>query len=345
MDPTLGPSEVIDHARRVEALGYDGLQISETVHDSLALALLVAEHTSTIIIRTSVTVAFIRSPTLVAYSTWDLAKFSNGRFQLGLGTQIRQNIEDRFGMTWSTPSDHMRDYLGALDALFACFSSGGAIDFRSEHYTLTRMQPYFNPGPDLETKPPPIFLGGVNSQICQLAGERAQGFVTHPTNSSPRYLESSCLPDLRSGMRRVAREDPSFELVCGTQVITGSTRREIDAERDRQRRLLAFLYSTPAYRPTLDLYGWGELSERLGQLISQDRWNDLSALVTDEILDALIPSAPFESLAELLGQRFAHLAQGITLTPPAQTDHDARFAEVIAALQAYPSASFSAVEP
>ncbi len=134
------------HAQRVEALGYDGLHVAETVHDALALSLLVAEHTTRITIRTSVALAFVRSPTLTAYAAWDLAKFSAGRFQLGLGTQIRQNIEERYAMPYGAdPISQLRDYVGAVRAAFSAFQSGDAPHFESEHYSVTRLQPYFNP--------------------------------------------------------------------------------------------------------------------------------------------------------------------------------------------------------
>ena len=334
MSPDLSMGEVIEHARRVEALGYDGLQVSETVHDSLALSLLVAEHTERITIRTSVALAFVRSPTLTAYAAWDLAKFSNGRFQLGLGTQIRQNIEERYAMAWSDPIGSMRDYLGALRALFACFVTGGPINFESEHIRLSRMQPFFNPGPDEHTEPPLLYLGGVNPKICQLAGELADGFVTHPTNSNPRYLESLCRPNLERGRLDAERPMGGFELVAGTQVISGGSARAVDAERERQRRLLAFLFSTPAYRPTLDLYGWGDMGERLQAMVRSDRFDDLKAVVTDEVLDALIPTAGFEDLADVLLERYSDLCEGITIAVPADPADDGQFREVLAALQA-----------
>jgi probable F420-dependent oxidoreductase len=234
MDPQISLSEVITHAQRVEALGYDGIHVAETVHDALALSLLIAEHTTRITIRTSVALAFVRSPTLMAYSAWDLAKFSGGRFQLGLGTQIRQNIEGRYGMPWGDPANQMRDYLGALEALFRCFTTGGPMNYRSKNYDLTRMQPYFNPGPDIETSPPALWLGGVNPKICHLAGEVAEGFVTHPTNSNPRYLETKCIPNLLAGFKTAGRDPKDFELVVGTQVITGATTEALDEERERQ---------------------------------------------------------------------------------------------------------------
>ncbi len=334
MDPRLSVPDVIAHARRVEALGYDGLHVAETVHDALALSLLVAEHTELLTIRTSVTLAFVRSPTLVAYAAWDIAKFSGGRFQLGLGTQIRQNIEDRYGMPWADPVERMGDYLGALDARFECFRTGAPLHYESGHYRLTRLQPYFNPGPDETTVVPPLWLGGVNAGICRLAGARAAGFVTHPTNSDPRYLETLCRPNLAVGAEGAGRTLDDLELVAGAQVATGATAAEVAAERERQRRLFAFLYSTPAYRRTLELYGWGDLTGRLGDLVRRDRWDDLAAVVTDEVLDALVPSATFEELPDLLAARFGHLAQGVTLAVPGDPAHDGAFAEVVAAVRA-----------
>jgi probable F420-dependent oxidoreductase len=337
MDPRLTLPAVIAHAQRVEALGYDGLHVAETVHDSLAVALLVAEHTSRITVRTSVTLAFTRSPTLTAYAAWDLSKFSEGRFQLGLGTQIRQNIEDRYAMVFShDPVGQLRDYVGAVRAVWAAFVSGEPPSFESTHYRVTRMQPYFNPGPDDTTVVPPLYLGGVQRRACALAGEVADGFVTHPTNSNPLYLETTCRPGLAEGAQRAGRDlvEADFELVIGTQVITGSSPEAVQTERERQRRLLAFLYSTPAYAPTLELYGWGDLGPELRALVRHDRWDDLSTLLSDEVLDTLVPSGTFEELPDLLWQRFGDLGRGIVASPPADRADDGAFGEVIAALQA-----------
>jgi probable F420-dependent oxidoreductase len=337
MDPRLDLAAVIGHAKRVEALGYDGIHVAETVHDALAVALLVAEHTSRLAVRTSVALAFTRSPTLTAYAAWDLSKFSQGRFQLGLGTQIRQNIEGRYAMPFSAdPLAQLRDYVGAVRAVFAAFRTGMAPTFESTHYCVTRMQPYFNPGPDDTTVTPPIYLGGVQRAACALGGAVAAGFVTHPTNSSPRYLETTCLPGLAEGAQGAGRDltADSFELVIGTQVITGASADALQMERERQRRLLAFLFSTPAYRPSLELYGWGELGPQLRALIRSDRWDDLGVLLSDEVLDTLVPTGTFEELPDLLTGQFGALGQGIVLSPPPASTDDGAFGEVIAALRA-----------
>ncbi len=333
MDPHLSIAEVVEHALRVEALGYDGLHVAETVHDSLALSLLIAEHTERMVVRTSVALAFTRSPTLTAYAAWDLAKFSGGRFQLGLGTQIRQNIEDRFVMPWGEPVERLDEYLTCLRAAFHCFGTGETPHHEGRFYRFTRLQPYFNPGPDEITAPPPIWLGGVNRRMCQLAGEAADGFVTHPTNSNPRYLEAICVPNLAAGAERAGRSLGSLELVVGAQVAVGATAGELEGERERQRRLFAFLYSTPAYRRTLELYGWEELAGRLQAMIRADAWQELPEVVPDEVLDTLVTMGTYDELPELLAERFAPYAQGVLLSPPADRTHDDALRVTIARLQ------------
>jgi len=332
MDPRMPMRDVGAYARRVEAIGYDGLHVAETVHDPLAVSLLAAEHTRRITIRTSVALAFPRSPLVTAYAAWDLAKFSGGRFELGLGTQIRQNIEERYGSPWTEPVPRMREYVEALTAIYECFRTGGRLRYEGRHYRLTRMQPYFNPGPDRETAPPPTWLGGVNAGICRLAGEVASGFVTHPTNSDPRYLRTICLPNLSAGAQRAGRDLSRFELVVGAPVITGATGDELGNERERQRRLFAFLYSTPAYRRTLELYGWEDLAVRLQAMIRDDRWDELHRVVTDDVLDTLVPTAVFEQLPAILVERFGSLAQGVLVPPPADPADDHRLAAAVDAL-------------
>jgi probable F420-dependent oxidoreductase len=336
MDPRLSLPEAVVHAQRVERLGYHGLHVAETVHDSLAVALLVAEHTERIVVRTSVTLAFTRSPTLLAYAAWDIAQVSGGRFELGLGTQVRPNIEDRYAVPFGeNPIARLGDYVGAVRAAFTSFVSGAAPAYTSPHYKVTRMQPYFNPGPDAVTVAPPIYLGGVQRRACELAGAVADGFVSHPTNSNPRYLRETCLPALAEGARAAGRnlEAVGFETVIGTSVITGASLDAVMAERERQRRLLAFLYSTPAYAPTLELYGWTDVGLRLRELIRHDRWDELAGVLSDEVLDTLVPSGTFDELPGLLHDRFAGLGHGIVVSPPQDGGDDDAFRSVVQALQ------------
>lgn len=335
MDPRLPLRDVGAFAARIEALGYDGLHVAETVHDSLAVALLALEHTTTLTVRTAVTLAFVRSPMLTALSAWDLSAISGGRFQLGLGSQIRQNVEERYGATWPSPVRGMADHVGAIRACFAAFATGERLDYRSATVSLTRLQDYFRPDAD-GVVAPPIWLGGVNAQMTELAGAVADGFVTHPTNSSVRFMVERCWPSLDVGLARSGRRREDLEVVVGTQVITGATPSAIADELERQRRLFAFLYSTPAYGSTLDLYGWSDLGPRLRSLVAANDFSKLNEVVTDEILDTLIPICAVEDLPAILLDRYRGLCDGLLLSVPADPALDQPLRAGIATLQAAP---------
>lgn len=332
LDPRLPLAQVGSVAQRIEALGYDGLHIAETVHDSLAVSLLALEHTTTLTVRTAVTLTFVRSPMLTALSAWDLSAFSGGRFQLGLGSQIRQNIEERFSMPWPNPVPAMAEHVAAIRACFSSFAAGTPLDVRGEYVTLTRLQEYFRPDAT-GVVPPPIWLGGVNAKMTELAGAVADGFVTHPTNSSPRFLSERCLPALERGLRSAGRTRRDLELVAGTQVITGANPEAIAQEKERQRRLFAFLYSTPAYAPTLELYGWDDLGVRLRRMVQRNDFTDLATTVTDDVLDTLVPVCPVEALPEVLLERYESLCDGLLLSVPADPAIDDRLRSVIARLR------------
>ncbi len=317
LEPDLPLSSVAAEAERLEALGVDGIHVPETVHDSLAVALLALQATSRVTVRTAVTLAFVRSPTLVAYAAWDLQRMSGGRFELGLGSQVRQNVEDRHGMPWSEPVERMRDYLRALHALFAAFQSGELVPHEGPTYAVTRLQPYFNPGP-CEHGAPPLWLGAVNARMCSVAGDLATGVVTHPTNSSPSYLAEVVRPAL--GGKR---------LVTATTLATGVDDEAVATDRERQRRLLAFLYSTPAYATALERVGLTDLQPELARLTRDDRWADLERVLTDDALDRLILTGRYDELPDLLRRDYGSVADGIVLRAPADRAHDEAMAVAI----------------
>lgn len=333
-DAAIDPPAVAEFARRAEAAGYDGLHVSETVHDPFLLALLALQATERIVVRTSVALAFVRSPLLTAYTAWDLSKMSGGRFHLGLGTQIRQNIEERYAMAWSAPAARMRDYVGVVRAAFETFRTGELVAYEGDRYRFTRMQPYFNPGPDQDTVPPPIYLGGVGRRMLAVAGEVADGLITHPTNSDPRFLVDECVPALAEGAAAAGRTLDGFDLVAGLQVITGATAADVDAERERRRRLFAFLYSTPAYRAALERHGFPELQEQLAALVRRGDWDRLRYIVTDDVLDEIVPTARYDTLADVIRRRLGQVARSVTLALPEDPAHDRSTAAVVAELQA-----------
>jgi probable F420-dependent oxidoreductase len=329
MDPQLPLAAASDYARRVEQLGFDGLHVAETIHDSLAVALLALEHTSRITVRTAVTLAFVRSPTLVAYTAWDLSVLSGGRFELGLGTQIKQNIEDRFGMPWTEPRARMAEYVSVVKALFDAFRTGGPVRYEGESYRVTRMQPYFNPGPS-DAVIPPIWLGAVNAGMCELAGAVADGVVTHSTNSDPTYLRDVVRPALNRGAGN-RRTHPL--IMASAAIATGVDDAAVKQERERQRRMLAFLYSTPSYATALKRRGWTELPGQLRALVRAQRWQDLPSVLSDAVLDELLLCGRYDELPGMLIARFGDVADGVVL-PYLRDDGGRRMAACIAELKA-----------
>lgn len=304
----------------------------DAVHDGFLLAALALNATQRIRVCISVLVAFPRSPMNVALSAWDLQALSGGRFELGLGTQIKQNIEDRYSAQWSAPAPRMREYIGALRAIFDAFQNGSKLSYVSEHYRFTRLQPFFNPGP-IEHPHVPLLMGAVGPVMTALAGEIADGMITHPTNTPPRYVSEVVRTRLAEGAARSGRSLEDFRLVLGSLVATGPDEKAVRREREKWRGMLGFLYSTPAYWPSLELFGWQERGEQLLALTRENRWDRMKEVIDDEMLDAFIPSGTYATITAELERRYAGLAGSITLMLPEDPAEDADFAAVVAALR------------
>jgi probable F420-dependent oxidoreductase len=317
-------ADVPAYVQRVESLGYQGIHVAETVHDVFLTSLLAIQNSSSLTVRTSVAVAFPRSPMITAIAAWDLALLSGGRFSLGLGTQVKGNLEGRYATAWTEPVARMREYVASLRAIFHSFQTGQPLELSGESYSFRRLQPYFNPGahdhPEI-----PIYLGGVNPRMCALAGEVADGLVTHPTSAIPEVLERIA-SDVRAGGRDI-------DIVASTQFVAGPDPASLASRREDKRRLLGFLYSTPAYRPALAAIGFGDRADELHALSRSGSWEDLTAVIDDDLLERIAPSVPYSELASLLLARYGERADALVVTPPEDPSEDQQFGEVLAALR------------
>ncbi len=329
---TMGPGAIGAHAARAEAMGFDGLQVPDAVHDGLLLAALALQATRTLVVGTAVLVAFPRSPMTVAVAAWDLQQMSAGRFELGLGTQIKQNIEDRYSARWVAPVAQMREYVQSLRAIFHSFQSGERLGFEGEHYRFTRLQPFFNPGP-IAHPDIPVLCGAVGPAMTRMVGRVADGMITHPTNTPPAYLREVCLPRLQGGLEQGGRAAADFRLVLGPLVATGRDEQAVAEAWERQRRLLGFLYSTPAYWPSLELFGWQDKGQQLLELTREGRWRDLVKIVTDSMLEQFVPRGSYAGIADVLHERYAGLAHSITFPMPEDPADDTLAAAAIARLR------------
>jgi probable F420-dependent oxidoreductase len=328
MDQRMPLSRVAAHARRAEALGYDGLNVPEAVHDGLLAAGAALAATSRLEVATSVLVAFPRSPMAVAHAAWDLQELSGGRFALGLGSQVRGNITGRYSTAWAPPVPRMREYVGSLRAIFASWQDGAPLRFEGEHYRFTRMQPFFAPG-KLDGGAPPILLGGIGPGMTALAGEVADALVTHPTSSAPRYLREVVIPRLERGAARAGRDPAACRLAVAPLVAAGETDEDVRREREAVRRLFGFLFSTPPYWPPLELFGWRERGEKLHELSRANRWDAMAEVVSDEMLDAFAPSGRYAEIGEVLREWYAGLSEWITFPMPEDPGRDALVAATL----------------
>lgn len=312
IDTTLPPiflNKVPDLARAVEAMGFDGIWTTETQHDPFLPGPLIAEHTKALQFGTAVAISFARSPATMAYTAWDLAQASQGRFILGLGTQVKGHIERRFGMAWpESVVGKLREQIDAIRAFWNTWQTGERLNFRGDHYKLTLMSPFFNPGPN-QYPDIPIFIAGVNTGLARLAGEAADGFHVHPLNS-PQYLREVIIPAIEEGANQSGRSRSDVAVSVSAFVVS------TPEEEQFMRQQISFYASTPSYRKVFALHGWEDVAEQLSKQAARGKWGEMPDLINDEILSTFAVVADPQDVPYALRERYQGLADRLGLYIP-----------------------------
>lgn len=319
-EKALDIASVAADAKIVESLGYDALMIEETKSDPYVVAALAAQATTTLGLGTAVAIAFPRSPTVTAMSAWTLQNLSQGRFTLGLGPQVKGHIERRYGLKWSPPGPWMREYVKAVRALWDCWQHGSKLDFQGEHYKLSLMVPLFNPGP-IPHPNIPIHLAAVNPVMCQVAGEVADGMRPHPVCTA-EYIEQVMLPAARTGAAKAGRSLEGFKVSIKPLIATAPDQAALAVRIEDVRARVAFYASTPAYRAAFEFHGLGELAERLSVYSKEQRWEEMPAFISDEVLDKYAVVGTFDQIGERLKQRYAHIVTNAEFSIPVAGERD-----------------------
>ena len=319
------------HARELQDAGYNGIWTAETSHDPFLPLLLGAQTTSGVDLGTSIAVAFARSPMTLANTAYDLQAFSGGRFILGLGSQIRPHITKRFSMPWSHPAARMREMILAIRAIWDCWNNDSTLDFEGEFYTHTLMTPFFNPGPNPHGDAR-IFLAGVGTLMTEVAGEVCDGFICHAFTTE-RYLREVTLPALQRGLDASGRTLNDLEISGPAFIVTGSTEEELEKSKAGTRQQIAFYGSTPAYRPVLELHGWGELQPELNRMSKDGRWAEMGDLIDDEILSTFAIVAEPSKIATEFRARYGDVVDRLGFYAPYRSD-PSTWLPVLAELQA-----------
>jgi probable F420-dependent oxidoreductase len=307
--PPVGLKDVPAIAKAAEEIGFDALWTQETQHDPFLPCALIAEHTTHLRAGTAIAVSFARSPANIAYTAWDLSAQSNGRFILGLGTQVKAHIERRFGQPWpESVAGKLREQIEVIRAFWDCWQNRTKLNYRGEYYKVTLMSPFFNPGP-IEHPNIPIYIAGVNTGLAKLAGELCNGFHVHPFHSV-RYVREVLLPAIEAGATKEGRKSEDVSVLVNAFIAT--TPEELNFARAQ----ISFYASTPSYRPVMDLHGWAGVAENLSSHAARGEWAEMPMLITDEILNEFCLVTEEDRIANELRKRYEGIADRLTIYTP-----------------------------
>jgi len=289
--------QIPDHVKKLEEQGYDGVGTAEMNHDPFMPLLLAAEHTRKIEIHTGIAVAFARSPMILANLGHDLNAYSQGRFTMGLGSQIRPHITKRFNMQWGAPAAQMKELIMAMRAIWANWYSDEPLRFEGKYYSHTLMTPAFTPENKQEGAPK-VTLAAVGPVMTEVAGEVADGLIIHPF-SNEKYIREVTLPAVERGLKKAGRRREGFEISYSPFIISGQDEVTFEKEKAAAKNRIAFYGSTPAYKNVLGVHGWGEMQVELNGMSKQGKWQEMGELITDEMLNTF---AVMEEPGKVVGE-------------------------------------------
>lgn len=310
----LSPTEAAELARKAESFGFDCFWVNETKHDPFLQLALAASTTKSIGLGTSIALAFTRSPTTLAYTAWDLQGISNGRFILGLGSQVKGHIERRFGMKWEPPAPKMRETVLALRSVWESWRAGSKLDFRGRFYRLDLMTPFFSPGL-IDHPVIPVYIAGVNEGMCRMVGSVADGLHVHPLHTV-RYLREVVGPALLTGAARAGRKREDLAVAASVFAAVGEDEKEIKNVRELYREQISFYASTRSYRRVMELHGWGDVCDRLHELSTKGEWGKMPREVGDDILAEFVVEGSWDEMGGILRRRYEGLADRVRLYLP-----------------------------
>ncbi|MBW0105110.1 TIGR03617 family F420-dependent LLM class oxidoreductase [Pseudonocardia sp. KRD291] len=313
---TADPLETERVAVEAEKQGYDGVSVPETAHDAFIALGLAARATSSIRLQSGIAVAFARNPMTLAYQANDVTLLSEGRFDLGIGSQVKPHIERRFNMPWSRPAARMEDFVRAVRAIWSAWETGERLRYEGEFYSHTLMTEFFSPGPNPHGNPP-IMLAAVGERMTEVAGRVSDGLLAHSL-TTPSYMDEVTVPALTRG--RDGGNLDGFQVCLPVFAVLGADEKARAAAEQGVRRQIAFYSSTPPYRPVLEHHGWGELADRLNGLSRQQAWDEMAGLIDDDVLDAFAVAGTPDEVAAGMLSRYGHVVDRISLYTPYEAD-------------------------
>jgi probable F420-dependent oxidoreductase len=298
-------------ARDVEGVGFSGMLFTETSQTpwmSIAAAAMAAPSLE---FSTGVAVAFPRSPMISASVAWELAGNTEGRFRLGLGSQVRAHVERRYSAEFDPPGPRLRDYVLAVKACLAAFRGDAPFSYQGRYYRLSLLPPAWAPRrhPYGDIK---VDISAVAPWMCRMAGEVADGVHVHPLHSVP-YLHNRLLPDVTRGAEAAGRAPGDIELIVPVVAIPGDSPEERAPLVERARAQLAFYGSTRNYAFQFDDLGFEGTSARLNERMKAGDMEGMAAVITDEIMQHFSVTARWDEMADTLLERYRGVAARLVM--------------------------------
>ncbi len=319
-DTPLDVRTIADGAEQIESLGYDGIAVEECKDDPYQQLTLASVNTNKLELATSIAMAFPRSPTITAMSAWTLQKVSSGRLILGLGSQVRGHIRRRYGMEWTAPAPRMRDYILAMKAVWRCWQDREPLHHDGDHYKLDLMVPLFDPGP-IDHPDIPVHISAINTNMCGVVGEVADGIRLHPV-CSPKFISEVMVPAVEKGAARTQRNADDIDWCMKPLIATAPDEASLHQVAESVRARVGFYLATPAYKAAFEVHGWGDQVDQAASFSREQRWDEIPALVSDEMFHTIATVGTYDRIASMLNERFGSLIDRIEFSIPVNNSDD-----------------------
>jgi probable F420-dependent oxidoreductase len=298
-------------AQAIEAEGYDGIVATENKHDPFLALAVAGAATRHIELHSGVAIAFARTPMAVAEVGWDLAGSTDGRFVVGLGSQVRAHNERRFSVAWTPPAPRMREYVQVLRAIWHCWKTGEKPAFEGEYYRFTLMTPNFAPEP-IAAPPPAVMIAAVGPAMLKVAAEECDGVKLHGF-CTRKYLTEAIMPRIEAGLAKAGRARSQYEISGGGFLATGADDAAVARRFEWVRQRVAFYGSTPAYYPVLAVHRLEDLGHKLNALVRQGKWGELANQVPDDVARLFAAVGRHDQIVSAIEERFGGLVDALTL--------------------------------
>jgi probable F420-dependent oxidoreductase len=297
-------------AQRAQAAGFSGLLFTETGRTAYLNAAVASQAAPGLELSTGVAVAFPRSPFVTAAEAWELQEATDGKFRLGLGTQVRTHVVRRYGVPFERPGPRLRDYVLAVKACFSAFRTG-ELDHHGEFYDLDFITPQWSAGP-IDAPDPKVDVAAVNPWMLRMAGEVADGVHVHPLGELG-YIKRHVLPNVTAGAEKAGRSLSDIAVMVPAMTIVGDSDEERDAQRDTVRTSMAFYGSTPNYAFIWDEAGFEGTTARIREKQKAGDFQGMVAQITDEHIATFATESTWDGLADALTEKYGGIATRVAL--------------------------------